>query len=237
MDTTKTIRALNAEVCKTFAERVVADGMGWGVVGDEGLARVPSPQDPGTIVHLIWSDRADADRWSTALVTNPRLRKITLVEMTTELLPKLTAMGRQLGPDWSTEPPEPEIAPAELDTLIRRAAIERFCDTALRTRFVWVLRHAEGPACLPSTLTSTGDMLPVWADRAQAEAHIKGTLSGTTVVRVALQDFMQRVLIWCAETRRRVAPAYIAGPGAVELAAWDVKAMLNGQPQVEQAVA
>lgn len=226
-----------ATICAQFAANVVAAGLGWGVVGDEGLARVPSPTNAGMKVHLIWSDRAEANRWASSLVTNPRLRKITLLEMTTELLPKLSVMGRSLGPDWSTEPGEPEILPGELDVLIRKASVARFCETATRSRAVWVLRHAEGPACLPSTLISTGDMLPVWSDRADAEAHIKGALAGTSVVRVALPDFLQRVLIWCVETRRRVAPGYLAGPGVIELAAWDVKAMLNGHAASEHAVA
>jgi hypothetical protein len=224
-------------ICTRFAQRVVETGLSWCVVGDEGLARVPSPIDPSVPVHLIWSDRTEANRWATSLVTNPRLRKITLTEMTTELFPKLTTMGRRLGPDWTSEPVEPELAPGDLDLLVRQASIQRFCEHAARTRYVWLLRHPEGPACLPSTLTSTGDMLPVWAERAQAEAHIKGALVDTSVVRIALPDFMQRVLIWCAETRRRVAPGYLAGPGAVELAAWDVKAMLNGQSHGAQAVA
>jgi Protein of unknown function (DUF2750) len=225
-------------ICANFAARVVEDGLCWGVVGDEGLARVPSPANPATQIHLIWSDRAEAGRWASSLVTNPRLRKITLTEMTTELLPKLAAMGRSLGPDWTSEPVEPEILPGDLDVLVRKAAVARFCDRANRSRYVWVLRHTEGPACLPSTLLSTGDMLPVWGERAEAEAHIKGALEGTSVVRVALPDFLQRVLIWCAETRRRVAPGYIAGPGVIELAAWDVKAMLNGHaPHAEPAVA
>ena len=128
-----------AAICAQFAANVVAAGLGWGVVGDEGLARVPSPTNSGMKVHLIWSDRTEANRWASSLVTNPRLRKITLHEMTTELLPKLSVMGRSLGPDWSTEPGEPEILPGELDVLIRKASVARFCETATRTRAVWVV--------------------------------------------------------------------------------------------------
>jgi hypothetical protein len=237
LDLNSVVLTDTTHACSDFAVRTVASGLAWCVVGDEGLARVPSPIDPCIPVHLIWSDRAEADRWASALVTNPRLRKITLTEMTAELLPKLATMGRHLGPDWSSEPLEPEIAPGELDVLIRRAATQRFCDMAAHSRFVWLLRHPEGPACLPSNLTSMGEMLPVWCERAQAEAHIKGALAETSIVRVALSDFQQRVLIWCAETRRRVAPGYLAGPGVVEFAAWDVKAMLNGQTGDAKAVA
>ena len=47
--------------------------------------------------------------------------------------------------------------------------------------------------------------------------------------RVSLTDFNQRILMWCVETRRRVAPEYLPGPGALEMQPWELKSAIAGE--------
>jgi hypothetical protein len=223
------LRADEERARETFVHRLIETRQCWAIIGDEGMARVPSPIDGQRTVHLVWIDRREAERWATALVSRPRMRMITLVEMTTEMIPKLTEMRRLIGTDWTSAPVEAEIEPSDLDTRIRASLLDRFLDAAEDNRQVWVLRHPEGLACTPSRQSLTGDMLPVWSDRASAEAAARNALEGTVPARVPLADFTQRVLMWCTETRRRVAPEFVPGPGALELQPWELKARMNGE--------
>jgi hypothetical protein len=211
-----------------FVAALVQQGMCWSIVGEEGLARVPAPRFPDRQVHLVWSKREDAEKWADVLVKTPRLRKISASEMLTEMLPKLADMRRLIGPDWNSDPVEPAMEPREFDRHIRRAMITDFIAAAHRHGQVFVLRNQDGPACLPSRLNATREMLPAFADRKLAEDIGKAVLPSAVPVRVSLADFTQRVLMWCAETKRTVAPGFMAGPGVIELQAWDVKTALAG---------
>ncbi len=224
------LRAEEARAREAFIARLIESRQCWAIIGDEGMARVPSPRASDRIVHLVWSDRREAERWAAALVTRPRLRLVTLVEMTTEMFPKLTSMGRLLGPDWTAEPVEAEMEPADMDKAIRANGLNRLLKAAETHRHVWILRHPEGLGCVPSRLSLTGDMLAVWSDRMSAEAAATGALEGLVPVRISLADFTGRVLMWCTESRRRVAPEFIPGPGALELQPWELKGMLNADP-------
>lgn len=223
------LRAEEARAREAFIARLIEAGQCWAIIGDEGMARVPSPRASDRTVHLVWSDRREAERWAAALVTRPRLRMVTLVEMTTEMFPKLTAMRRLLGPDWTSEPVEAEMEPANMDKAIRETLLNRLLKAAEAHRHVWILRHPDGLGCVPSRLSLTGDMLAVWSDRGSAEAAAKGPLEGLIPARVSLADFTGRVLMWCTETRRRVAPEYIPGPGALEMQPWELKGLINGE--------
>jgi hypothetical protein len=211
-----------------FVRALVQQGHCWSIVGEEGLARVPAPRFPDRQVHLVWSKREDAEHWADVLVTKPRLRRITATETLTEMLPRLADMRRLVGPDWNSDPVEPAIEPREFDRYIRRAMITDFIAAAHRHGQVFVLRTQDGPACLTSRLNATREMLPAFADRKLAEEVGKAVLPGAVPVRVSLPDFIQRVLMWCAETKRTVAPGFMAGPGVIELQAWDVKSALAG---------
>jgi hypothetical protein len=217
-----------ASVRDVFVTALVNQGVCWSIVGDEGLARVPAPRFPDRHVHLVWSKREDAEKWADVLVKNPRLRKISTVEMLTEMLPKLADMKRLVGPNWTADPVEPAIEPREFDRYVRRAAISDFIAAAHRHGQVFVLRNQDGPACLTSRLNATRKMLPAFADRKLAEDIGKAVFPGAVPVRVSMTDFTQRVLMWCAETKRTVAPGFLAGPGVIELEAWDVKTALAG---------
>ncbi len=223
------LRAEEARAREAFVARLIETRQCWAIIGDEGMARVPSPHDGQRTVHLVWNERREAERWAAVLVSRPRMRMITLVEMTTEMIPKLTDMRRLIGPDWTAEPVEAEIEPADLDKMIRSFLLTRFLNAAESNRHVWILRHPEGLACTPSRQSMTGDMLPVWSDRGSAEAAARNALEGTVPARIPLADFTQRVLMWCTETRRRVAPEFVPGPGALELQPWELKQQMNGE--------
>ena len=218
-----------ARASGVFVQCLIENRQCWAVIGDEGMARVPSPRTSDRTVHLVWIDRLEAERWAHALVTRPRLRMVTLVEMTTEMIPKLRAMNRLLGPDWTSEPVEAEMEPSSMDQAIRAVLLDRLLKAAEVHRCVWILRHPEGLGCVPSRQSMTGDMLPVWSDRLSAEAAAKGPLEGLVPARVSMADFTQRVLMWCTETRRRVCPEYIPGPGALEMQPWELKSLINGE--------
>jgi hypothetical protein len=99
---------------------------------------------------------------------------------------------------------------------------------------VWVLKAGDSPATLLTRHPGGGEALPVFADRASAERAIDGAWCHTVATRIPLGDFVQKIVVWCAETRLRIAPAYLPGPGLVELPPWDMKALLAGQPPVRR---
>jgi Protein of unknown function (DUF2750) len=217
-----------------FVREVAALGQAYAVEGTEGIARVQSPRRKRQLVELLWSSRTEAARWADVLVTAPRIVTLPIEALLTRHLPKLAAESHLIGTDWSDRPAEPEITAAELDQQLRRALLDQFVSTAAKTRQVWLLKTGDTPATLLTRHPVGGEALPVFADRQSAEQAIDGPWANTVATRVPIGDFLQKTLIWCVETRRRIAPAYVPGPGLVELPPWDMKALLSGQPQTRR---
>ena len=217
-----------------FIREAAAIGCAYLVEGAAGLAHVPSPRRRGQMVELMWSSRTEAARWADALVNNPRLLTLPLDALLSRHLPQLAGERRLIGTNWSDAPAEPEINAAELDRLLRRRLIDQFVETAAKTRQVWVLKSADAPATLITRHPAGGEALPVFADRASAERAIDGPWSQTIATRLPIGDFLQKTILWCVETRRRIAPAYVPGPGLVELPPWDMKALLSGSGQIRR---
>ena len=117
---------------------------------------------------------------------------------------------------------------ADLDLHVRRRLIELFVESASKTRQVWLLKGGDIHATIITRHPAGGEALPVFADRASAERAMDGVWAQTLPVRVPIADFLQKTVLWCVETRRRIAPAYVAGPGLIELHAWEMKALLSG---------
>jgi Protein of unknown function (DUF2750) len=117
---------------------------------------------------------------------------------------------------------------ADLDLHVRRRLIDLFVESAAKTRQVWLLKGGDIHATIITRHPAGGEALPVFADRASAERAMDGVWAQTTPVRVPIADFLQKTVLWCVETRRRIAPAYVAGPGLIELHAWEMKALLSG---------
>jgi Protein of unknown function (DUF2750) len=212
-----------------FVRDVAASGAAYVVEGQEGIARVPSPRRRGLSVELMWSQRQEAERWADVLVDAPRVAVVSLETLLVRHLPKLSDERRLVGVDWSAEPAEPEFVAGELDQQLRRRLVEQLVETAAKTRQVWLLKAADAPATLVTRHPAGGEALPVFADRISAERAMDGPWGHTVPTRVPIGDFVQKIVVWCAETRRRIAPAYVPGPGLIEMPPWDMKALLSGQ--------
>jgi Protein of unknown function (DUF2750) len=210
-----------------FVERVAAAKTAFAVSGEEGLARVPSQIRANRHVTLFWSDLAEVKRWATAIAKGPRIKQLTIRDLLADILPKLGELNRLTGPDWTADPVEPEVEAAELIRQLRRAMVDHFVAQSLRQGHVYVLAGVDGPHRFMSRNTQGTFLLPVWAEQASAEARIDGPYIDAFAARIPLEDFRRRTLMWAAETKTRIAPAFCEGPGAIELEVWDVKARLK----------
>ena len=196
----------------------------YAVEGAEGLAHVASPRIRGRDVELLWTDPIEAQRWADVLVTEPRVVSIPMDMLLARHLPKLAEQGRAIGMNWSDAPAEPEMTAQDLDAQLRRKLIELLVEQATKTRQVWVLKGGDTHATIVTRHPAGGEALPVFVDRASAERAMDGVWAQTLPVRVPIADFLQKTILWCVETRRRIAPAFMPGPGLIELHAWEAKA-------------
>lgn len=211
-----------------FVRDVVLNRCVYAVEGTAGIARVDSPRRRGSEVELLWTNPGEAARWADVLVEEPRLTILTLEMLLSRHLPKLTQEGRLVGTDWSDVPVEPEMTATDLDTQLRRRLMDEFTEQAAKNRQVWILKSGETYATIVTRHPAGGETLPVFADRVSAERAMDGPWSHMTPVRLPIADFIQKTVLWCVETRRRIAPAYVPGPGLVEMHAWEMKALLSG---------
>jgi hypothetical protein len=209
-----------------FVRSVAANGVCFVVEGVDGSVRVPSARHPGRHIALLWSDRAEATRWASVLTAQSLIRAISLAQLLAEHLPTLTNAGHYVGPDWSDAPAEPELAGGELSKLLRHALATEFAHTAHTTRQVWLLKDATGLVTLPSISTAGAEVLPVFASHEQAAAH--ATTQVLEPARQPLAEFLGKTLMSCIAAHWRLAPAYLTGPDVLELAPWDMKALLHG---------
>ncbi len=99
-----------------FLKRVVESKLVFAVSGEEGLARVPSRRMKGREVTLLWSKRAEAERWAPVVAKSPRIKELTLGAVMTDVLPGLANVKRLVGVDWSPRAPSrnsiPPISPS-----------------------------------------------------------------------------------------------------------------------------
>src|SRR6185503_3060529 len=143
-----------------FISRVLDTEAVWTVAGEEGLARVASPTAKARMATLFWSERAAAERWGSLIAEHPRTKRLSLPDLLNEVLPKLAALNRLVGPDWGSEPLEPEIEPADLARRLRVEAVAQFVRQAKHREAVWILQGGDGPACLMSKSRPGAQMLP-----------------------------------------------------------------------------
>jgi Protein of unknown function (DUF2750) len=220
-----------------FVGRVLDAEAAWTVAGEEGLVRVASPTAKARMATLLWSERAEAERWGSLIAEHPRTKRLSLPDLLNEVLPKLSALNRLVGLDWGSQPLEPESEPADLTRRLRAEAVAQFVRMVNHREVVWVLQGADGPVCLMSKSRPGAQMLPCWYDNAHAEARIAGPLADRVAAAVPLAAFRDRMLLWLGQTGRLVAPGYCEGDGLVELAPADLAAQLTGaaKPHVTAA--
>jgi len=200
-----------------FIKRVVANGHVYAVAGEDGLARVDSRHLKGRQATLVWSTEAEAERWATALVTNPRIKTIPLGAFLAEVLPALAGLNRLVGPDWGAEPVESELQPQNLAERIRLEAVEAFVARVKLRRTVWILEDSSGPALLVSSARADQLFLPCWSSRRQAESRIEGPWQDMLAVEIPLDNFLTLTLPWLEQRGWLIAPDHMEGSGALEL--------------------
>ncbi len=215
----------------TFVAHVAHAGVAYIVDGRDGIATVPSARHPGRHVELLWSDRAEAVRWAPVLAADSQVRAVELAVLLATHLPAVAAAGRVAGPNWSDVPAEPEMAADELGRLIRRALAAEFAEIAHATRQVWLLNDGGRFATLETNAKSPAVTLPVFSSRDTAAAAAAMSFPNAVPVRQPLADFLSKTLMGAIEVRWRLAPAYMPGADVLELAPWDMKALLHGTPQ------
>jgi hypothetical protein len=222
---------------RRFIAHVLDAEAAWTVAGEEGLARVASATARARMVTLLWSERAEAERWGSLIAEHPRTKGLSLADLLKEVLPKLTALNRLIGPDWGAEALNSEIEPADLVRWLREEAVARFVRKVSEHDVVWTLQGADGPALLISKRRPGKQMLPCWYNRAHAEGRIAGPLTNCVAAAVPLATFRDRTLLWLGDSGRLVAPGYCEGDGAIELTPADLARQLAGagNPQATAA--
>jgi len=206
-----------------FVKRVLATRTVYAVSGEEGLGRVPSRRWKGREVTLLWSSRAEAERWANVIAVNPRIKELPLGVVLSELLPSLAKFRRLIGPDWGSEPIEAEVEPGDLAERLRLEAIEHFAHKVMVTRKVFMLEDSSGPALLVSATSPDLLFLPCWAEREAAEARIEGPWRDMMAIEIPLHNFLEQTLGWLAGRGWMVAPDHWEGAGALELQPDDLK--------------
>ena len=90
--------ALSNAAIDRFIGRVLDTEAAWTVAGEEGLVRVASPTARARMATLLWSERAEAERWGSLIAEHPRTKRLSLADLLNEVLPKLGALNRLVGP-------------------------------------------------------------------------------------------------------------------------------------------
>jgi hypothetical protein len=227
----KLARRTHAATLDTFARRVTQSRIVWTVSGTEGLSRVSSRMRRGAEVNLMWSTREEAGRWMTRF-SRPRLNPITLRNMFADVFPKLRALNRLIGPDWSAcTPADLEFELADLEQRLKAESARQFVEEALRTGAVWVLEDDMGPAFATAHAHRDALVLPCWSSQQAAEAQCTGFWSEMMISRIELFRFTGKTLAWLAEIGRCLAPNHSLG-APVELGAREVADLFKRPRQV-----
>lgn len=226
-------------ICRSFMRAVATSREVWIVNGDDGYGRVALPSGEGQHrkVTLFWSNPEEPELWSDLLALKPRIEGVPPDVLVMEMLPLLRQLGHTIGVDWTSEPIEAELSVDEFDRQIRVAMADAFTAQARGTGSVWLMTEDRQLATV--TLDDGTKVLPVWSNRAEAHhtlAHRRGATQ-RALVRVAVGELLTRHLVDAATQRLRVAPAFLPGPAAVHMAAWELKGMFkaDGEPVLRVA--
>jgi Protein of unknown function (DUF2750) len=215
-----------ADVISTFVQGAVLAKTVWAVSGSHGLAHVDSPTGSGRQALLVWSAHHEASKWADVLSQEPELVTIDIPSFIADTLARASLANTIIAPDWASEPIEPEVEPSHLLALLQQALVQDFVTIALKTRSVFVLQSLE--RVMPITVVDgRSEVVPVWSDRAMAEAAAQQVDGIVMPVRMPLAEFTGRFLLSAQGVRARIAPGYVHSAGAVSYSTWEFKALLN----------
>jgi hypothetical protein len=194
-----------------FVRRVSAAGSITFVAGDDGWACVPFRQDTSRDVVLFWSSAVEAHKWADVVATAPSIHEIKLPVLLGEVLPMLRDRRCLIGFDWSSDPTDPILDPADLMERLWRERSENFLTKVREGDAVWVLESAAGPAFLPSKRGGGKEFLPVWASRDEAQFNCVGTWTVKRPISVSLAVFRERYLPFIEQRGWFIGPQPMAG--------------------------
>ncbi len=199
----------------------------YGVVGEEGLARLPSRRLRGREVSLFWSAREDAERLAETVAQNPIVRTYALSELYSGVLPGLVQHRRLVGLDWSGQQIEVELDPQDFGERLRLASLDVFMGAMKQTGSIYTLEGAAGPALLVSQTRPDVLVLPCWADADEAQVRVEGPWRDMLVIQTAIGPFKDERLAWLKRFGHLVGPDHQGGPGSLELQPEDLAARLS----------
>ncbi|MDX2306743.1 MAG: DUF2750 domain-containing protein [Hyphomicrobium sp.] len=189
----------------------------FGVVGADGLARVPSHKFRGREVSLFWSSRAGAEAMADTVTTHPRIKTFGLVELMSSVLPGLKQHRRLVGLNWAGGPMKAELDPVDLGERLRLAALDGFVSAVRMRNTIWTLEGPAGPALLVSQTRPDVLVLPCWSDAGAAVERIEGPWREMMPAPIELDAFVSRRLPWLRQNGHLVGPEHAGGPGALEM--------------------
>ena len=210
-----------------FLKRVASAGVVYAGFGDAGIVTVPSQADRGRACVLLWSSRAEADRWTSVVEPGARVEPISLGRLADALAPAAADARRTFGLDWNIEPVEAEIVPTELVARLQREALESFIGRVRQTRTIWALEDPDGPAVMAAPDNVAQVLLPCWSERAEAERHIGGEWAEAVALEIPIDSFVALTLPWLVEQRWQLAPAPWTGGYGPQIAPTDMAARLS----------
>jgi Protein of unknown function (DUF2750) len=216
-----------AQVIAAFVHGAVLAHTVWAVTDSKGLAHVDSPTGSKRAALLVWSAHHEASKWADVLSDQPELVTIDLPAFMTDTVARASLANAVIAPDWSSEPIEPELEPAHMLLLLQQSLVRNFVSIASKTRSVFVLQSLERVMPI-TTVDGRSEVVPVWGDRAMAEAAAQQVDGIAMPVRMPLAEFTGRFLLSAQGVRARIAPGYVHCAGAPSYSTWEFKALLNG---------
>ena len=200
-----------------FVRRVLAARSVSFVAGEAGWACVPFRQDASREVVLFWANAPEAQKWADVIATNPTVHTATLAQLLDDVLPMLTGRNCLVGFDWSTDPGDPVIEPADLLERLWRERTDQFLLKVREDNSVWVLESAAGPAFLRSKRAHGKEFLPVWNCRDDAEFNSAGSWAVKRPIAISLDVFRDRYLPFLEQRGWFIGPEPLPGAGTREL--------------------
>ena len=213
-----------------FLRRAVSARRVYVVAADARIASSPSRLFRGREVALLCSEPEFALCWAAVHNDTASVQEVSLAELLADRLPALGLQRRMVGLDWAGEEAgEPELDPRDLAERLRLEMLESFLSRAVIFGALWTLCDVYGLVQL-SSQTSPGHLvLPCWSDERQAASRIDGDWSEAVAMRIRMDDFVTKTLPGLAEVGTLIAPEHMAGPGAIEIDAADLRLRIGAR--------